>query len=669
MLSGIASIGIGLRSLHVSYITSLWSLGGGILCAMKKYLSLLLAAAFAVFAAVSCDEKLPSAPETPPAERLALNLSANIAQFTKATDTEFEYGDAVGVSIVVPDWESHNASLYAHNVRYSIWGDGTMNSDIPLYWYDNVNQSGYVMSYYPYSSSYRINDGFEFTVSPDQYFYWNYTNSDLMFACTAAKPTEDAVKLTYNHLLSKVVVYVDNKLDDAISEVFISDVYGTVKVDVDVEDPAEYTILGDKDMIRMCPATDASGRSVWAAITVPQASVSPKLIVTTVSSRQYTFALTEPVTFRAGTKSTAEIVLDDSSLFTTFTPEVSDWLPGNDLDFGQISDPSDWRSYHYSSEGDFEFLKWLVDNRAYGDVTPTLADLRSCNFGEFVGISFGQDAAGKWYISEIYYFANVDNPSSKIFNSFPPTLDLPRLERIYINCTADGTDAATAPEWMKCPLKGSELPTEWNCPNLWGVHLECTGMTGVIPDSFATLPNLAVIFFRYNDFYGALPHDWASTSFECIRLAYLGRAGDSPNLGYVLPASLDIILNSEKPDDPRERDQNEIHIGHADNIANWKGYENGWGQKRYVKFGGGAEGDLTTWSPYRKLTAGTAEEVAPGGLRNPKATDIGWYIDDWPAWYRCCVNCIPETMVEWNQADADAFTAEMAARPRIFTRE
>ena len=102
----------------------------------------------------------------------------------------------------------------------------------------------------------------------------------------------------------------------------------------------------------------------------------------------------------------------------------------------------------------------------------------------------------------------------------------------------------------------------------------------------------------------------------------------------------------------------------------WKGFENGWGQKRYEKFDPNAvDGDKTTWSDFRPLTAGTDEEIAPGGLRNPLGEYEAWLIDSWNGWWQCIITQIPKEMHEWNQAEADAFTAEMAARPRIFTRE
>ena len=259
-------------------------------------------------------------------------------------------------------------------------------------------------------------------------------------------------------------------------------------------------------------------------------------------------------------------------------------------------------------------------------------------------------------------------------------MNLQYCESIRINCTYDGISAHT-PEAMneevKCALKGSEFSSEWNCPNLKQVHLECTGMQGVIPDSFAALPNLVRVFFRHNDFYGALPQKWAAKGMEQLALTYLGRAWDCPNMGYLVPAEADCILNSEKDKNHGlHNDWNIIQYGGQVTdtkewfvSAQWKGFENGWGQKRYVKFGGGAEDDLTTWSDYRGLTSGTDEEIAPGGLRNPNYEEDGKYIDSWGGWYHCVITAIPHEMHEWNQAEADAFTAEMAARPRIFTRE
>ena len=333
------------------------------------------------------------------------------------------------------------------------------------------------------------------------------------------------------------------------------------------------------------------------------------------------------------------------------------------------------------AEKDMAFLQWMIDNKVYGDATPS-PDWFNFNPEGFVGLSFGQDAAGKWFVQAVDFRASAETPSSTLFNSFPPTMDLPNLERIYINCTHDGINANTPSamnEEVKCALKGSEFPTEWNTPALRQCHLECTGMQGVIPASFAeTTPGMVTLFFRHNDFYGALPQKWAAKGMEQLALTYLGRAWDCPNMGYLVPAEADCILNSEKDKNHGlHNDWNIIQYGGQVTdtkdwfvSAQWKGFENGWGQKRYERFDPAAvAGKKDVWSDYRPYTnSANADEVANGGLRNPNNESDGKYIDAWGGWYHCVITAIPHEMHEWNQADADAFTAEMAKRARIFTR-
>ena len=318
------------------------------------------------------------------------------------------------------------------------------------------------------------------------------------------------------------------------------------------------------------------------------------------------------------------------------------------------------------AEKDMAFLQWMVDNKVYGDATPS-PDWFDFNPEGFVGISFGTDVNGKYTVAAIDYRSGDEQPSSALFNSFPPTMELPDLEYIYINCTSDGGDANTMAEWVKCALRGSEFPTTWDCPKLRQVHLECVGLQGTIPASFAALPNLTQLFIRACDIYGALPHDWTSGLMQSIVIGFDGAKADCPNLGYIVPKTLDCILNSDRWNAegtaPVHRDKVEYKLGGAP--ENWIGYENGWGQRRYELFDATAEkGNETKWSAHRKFSEGPAEEVAPGGIRNPHESDNGWYIDTW-AWY-FFRNNVPETLAAWDQAAADAYTEAAAAKARVF---
>lgn len=310
--------------------------------------------------------------------------------------------------------------------------------------------------------------------------------------------------------------------------------------------------------------------------------------------------------------------------------------------------------------GELEFLKWLVDNEAYGENTPEVKSWFIFDPKDFPCINFDVDSEGKYYITDIDMRASEDN-AGMLFNSFPPEIRLQQITSIYINYTAMGTGMAD----VNCPLKGSEFPSVWDCPKLERVHLECVGMVGVIPQSFADLPSLRGFFVRSCDLYGALPQKWASDKFESVVIGFNGSA-DCPNLGYMVPAQLDIILNSDKPNDGFHNDRNEYKLGGY--RENWVGYEEGWGQERYERFDSSArKGNMTEWSSYRIVSKGTEEENAVGGIRNPLGTSDVKFIDSWESYYTN-VYGINREMVKWNQAEAEAYTAEAAKRERLYTR-
>ena len=286
--------------------------------------------AFALQLSVACEGLLPSV-STPSEGNLELTVKPQMLSFTKATDTHFENEDEVGVFVIVPEWET---PLWADNIKFKIDQNGTLSAEEALYWYDDMQQSAYIMSYYPYSETCALPDELTFTVNADQSTHELYTSSDLMFACKEAKPSAQSVPLTYNHMLSKVVINIDNELNEDITDIYFAEVYGSVKVNVSTDNSTEYAVQGSKGTIKMAHASDADGKDVWAAIIVPQNDAMPELIVTT-ASRQYTYTMSSSVSFEPGTKSEANILLDGESLSTDFTPDISEWLPGNDLNFGQ----------------------------------------------------------------------------------------------------------------------------------------------------------------------------------------------------------------------------------------------------------------------------------------------------------------------------------------------
>ena len=278
-----------------------------------KFLAIAMAAIMAVAA---CQKKEPVTPN--PDQELKLKVSASLYQFTKATDTAFEDNDAIGLYMFNPE-------TYAENVKYTMNG-GALTTAEDIVWYDDAELEATITAYYPYNES---ADG-TFTVNADQSTAANYTASDLMFAVTASKPTAEVVKLPFKHALSKIVVTIDNQLNEEIAEVYFADVLGQVTFDIN---NTSATATGEAGTVKALK----SGENTWQLIVAPQ-TASPKLAITTASEKQFTFVLDEDVTFSAGKMSTATVTVSRESIYTSFTPEIEDWTADNELNFSQNDD-------------------------------------------------------------------------------------------------------------------------------------------------------------------------------------------------------------------------------------------------------------------------------------------------------------------------------------------
>ena len=284
-----------------------------------KIKSLLYAAAAGLFMTVACQDGPVDKPV--PAEKLPIKLNASLYQFTKATDTAFEDGDQISVNIFNPE-------CYLYNAHFTYTG-GQLTSATPYEWYEDTEVEATVTAMYPASETL---EGFaatqSFMVNADQSTKAGYAASDLLLASTKAYPSEEAVNLPFKHALSKIVVNVDNQLKESIADVWFTDVLGGVTFST--ADHSDLTAAGSAGTVKAYK----SGENTWQLIVAPQ-TASPKLALTTASGKQYTFVLSEEVVFTSGKVSTATVTVSPESIYTSFTPEISDWVADNDLNFSQ----------------------------------------------------------------------------------------------------------------------------------------------------------------------------------------------------------------------------------------------------------------------------------------------------------------------------------------------
>ncbi|MBR5830118.1 MAG: fimbrillin family protein, partial [Tidjanibacter sp.] len=127
----------------------------------------------------ACQE--PETPELGNGKEIA--VSAQMYNFTKATDTAFEEGDQIGLHIVTD-------RTYLNNAKYT-YTNGALVAAQTNYWYDDETVTADVLAYYPYAAdaTYKA-EGYNFAVKVDQSVEGAYAASDLLVAATTSKPTE-----------------------------------------------------------------------------------------------------------------------------------------------------------------------------------------------------------------------------------------------------------------------------------------------------------------------------------------------------------------------------------------------------------------------------------------------------------------------------------------------
>ncbi len=416
---------------------------------MKKLFSM-FAVLCAMFAMTACSNGPDETPEpVKPVEKgQEIVIRAQMADYTRATDTAFEEGDQVGLYVLLS--EEHlavNANLikaYVNNGLFvadaqgnlkagDVNADGVVNDQDKYYWYSE-EYSSTLVGYYPRQEAwdYAFQDDVNFVVNADQSTHALYTASDLMLGVATASPSESAVALPFKHALSKVAVEVDNRSGEEIANVWLSNVLGSVSFNL--ADPTALEANGSKGTIKMAPTTNVANEEAWVAVIVPQADAEPELIITTVSEKQYTYKLAEVITFESGKQVTAGVTLSAQNISTAFTPTISDWTDDNDLNFkkedgSEDDDPvvdvpaeenwgvvGDFNGWGTAEDGSASDTKMTYDNGIY---TAEIVMYRA------MGFKLRKDNA--WEVNRGSAVLNEEGYASRIFGDkkgeFPVAAD------------------------------------------------------------------------------------------------------------------------------------------------------------------------------------------------------------------------------------------------------
>ena len=254
---------------------------------------------------------------------MTVSFLGNIGPSTRATDSNFETGDAIGVFAVEKTTGNVSGRLmssnYADNVKY-VYSNGLFSgatsvieqpTDKPLMFYKAV---------YPYSSDLR--NEFSFAVGSDQSNSSSYTMSDLMTADTEAT-TEVTPHLVFSHKLSNIIINLKYEEKPGGSEqMFFNNVLVEAKANINEN---TFTAFGTTKTV----IASGNGNNSFKVILPPQTIAEKVTLITLkVGSKTFTFFPESDFIWKSGMQHTYDVTVSKAGIIS-FTSSINPWETDN----------------------------------------------------------------------------------------------------------------------------------------------------------------------------------------------------------------------------------------------------------------------------------------------------------------------------------------------------
>ena len=414
---------------------------------MKRYLYMLAALAIA-----ACQQTVE--PETAPGK---VQVEPVI---TRATEVNFENGDNIGFTMA----KVNDTEKYADNACLTF--DGNVFSG-DLMWYADAYSEADVYAYYPYDEN----------GVPTAYFSRGDQTegigaADFMAASKkGVLPTPNAITMVFKHMMTKIVVNIDNQSGATVEGVEIAG--SPVAADIDI---AEMTIspysgpLPDEEP-EPIKAYEATAGKVWKAIIIP-ATTKLQLIVNLSNGKKISQPLAE-MTLKSGGQYTINARLLQDNMIVSATGEIENWTDEGEIEFegeGTTEDiPVEFTEY----EGYF-----VYDGVEYKTVTLADGNTWMAENLRFIprGMTVSSDPledAGIWY------------PAANAEKVADPAL-VESLGLLYDAATAFGAE-------ITVENAGSFEGAQGICPTGWHIPTaaELTGLVGHCSNSALINPDAA----------------------------------------------------------------------------------------------------------------------------------------------------------------------------------
>ena len=334
-------------------------------------------AAAALLALAACNKN--SKPDTPPVDFSQYKLRVEPV-ITRVTETNFESGDAIGLSVAKPSGD------YAANVKLTY--DGTAFSG-DLNWYEEGEVTSTLKAYYPYKEGEALPTSF--TVQHDQ--SKGTAASDFVSAVKEnVLPSANAVPVVFKHRLSRLVTTVKNNtgadIESIVFEEFVPQAHIAADLTAKVVDGAKWQ-----------PLTPFFKDDKYYLI-VPAQTVKP-VVKVTAGGKTLTEQLTE-VSLEPGKQYSLSMVVNKEEIKVVLAGEIENWNDGGEI-IGGPSFSENLEDGYFTYDGvQYKVVKmkdgkwWMAQNLAYlpEGCTPA-TDLTAVTAGVFapIQVNAGQTAA------------------------------------------------------------------------------------------------------------------------------------------------------------------------------------------------------------------------------------------------------------------------------------
>lgn len=230
---------------------------------------------------------------------------------TKASDTDFEPGDMIGLTVTTAD------GVYADNAPLTYNGS-TFQGD--LTWYMDQDKKSTLFAYYPYSQN---GCPASFSVEKDQ--SKGTSASDFIIGTKKdVRPSGNSVSMVFLHKMSKITVYTANISDKSITSVSLNGLIPTATIDMEKDE-----VLADADVDPVSIKTlNVRTDTVWTAIAAPQtASIEVEV---TMEDGKVLSKKCAAYKLEQGKNSTISLIVN-ADLKIVSLGIIQDWLDGGEI--------------------------------------------------------------------------------------------------------------------------------------------------------------------------------------------------------------------------------------------------------------------------------------------------------------------------------------------------